>query len=293
MKCEARIHSFRGSMRAFLCERMFVVMSENIEKLFDDDSKSKKRSANGAFNKVKGGRRGMVTASSYMTKKQQAEYARIGEDKQYNIYEEIADFETFLHLPREMRIKAYSNWLNRFPEEYIAEVWGANSTEKMLEYLTKADVHLDSMFPASDDVQETLYGDESITNEMDWISSLKGEIGALTTEEHELISFELENDQWRVEDWDQVVDETEEVRSEAPIGWSTYETPIPITDIFLHEIRLEGEEDTDRIDTRVNIEINRKLSKEDLIFELEELLTRVIQEDEKVYQVEIRVREEN
>lgn len=263
-------------------------MSENIEKIFNDDSKSKKRSANGAFFKVKGGRRGMVTASSYMTKKQQAEYAEIGEDKKYNIYEEITDFETFLKLPKDLRIKAYFNWLSRFPDEYIAQVWGVSSSEEMNEYLMQAEIPLNLFSITTNEAQKTVSGDNTITYEMDWINALF-ELTEVPPEIN-VSSIEINNDEWRVNDWGQTLEE--EVRKDVPIGWNTYQIPIPICDSYSNDPSWEEELNIEAIEKRVDVEISGLISKVDLINGLEDLLRRVHLDEENVYRVDIKIHNE-
>lgn len=268
-------------------------MKENIEKMFDDDSKTKKRSANGVFSKVKSGRRGMVTASSYMTNKQQAEYAKIGEGKSYNIYSDISDFETFMRLPKDMRVKAYSNWLERFPEEYIAQVWGAESLEVMIDYLSQAGIQIGTNLGATETVQETFLAGTNIIYELDWINSLDEQIEASSFEdEDEVGPYKISNDEWRVDDWEGELEEDDKERNEVPIplGWNIYDQPIPVSEME-PDPEFEFGINTEYKTEEINVEIHNQFTKDELCLKLEQLQSMVINAKGKEYQVVISIDE--
>ncbi|MNW58830.1 hypothetical protein D3C74_367130 [compost metagenome] len=128
-------------------------MHQDIRKVFSDDSKSKKRIANGAFARVNGGRRGMVTAYSLMTKAQQKEYARSEVSSRYNIYENIIPKEQLKQLPRNIRLRCWSEWQNRFMKEEILKAWDVGSIDELNFFLNEMDL------PMLDLLEEDHYED--------------------------------------------------------------------------------------------------------------------------------------
>ncbi|WP_145949519.1 hypothetical protein [Paenibacillus sp. Y412MC10] len=117
-------------------------MSEDIEKVFTDDSKSKKRTANGSFGRVRGNRRGMITAYSLMTKEQQRAYTHCDEGKSYNIYERIIPFENLRHFPVDVREKCWSSWIERFYVEDIMLAWSVDTVSDLNRILDEIDLPL-------------------------------------------------------------------------------------------------------------------------------------------------------
>ncbi|KJD43295.1 hypothetical protein [Paenibacillus terrae] len=115
-------------------------MFEDISKVFSDDSKSKKRTANGAFSRVNGSRRGMVTAYSLMTKAQQKEYAYSEVSSRYNIYEKIIPVEQLKLLPRDIRFRCWSEWQSRFLNEEILKAWAVDSIDELNFFLNEMDL---------------------------------------------------------------------------------------------------------------------------------------------------------
>ncbi|WP_240416492.1 hypothetical protein [Paenibacillus periandrae] len=115
-------------------------MSEDIGKVFSDDSKSKKRAANGAFARVKGRRRGMVTAYSFMSKKQQMEYTQCENKPSYNIYETVISIEQLKHLPIDVRLRCWSEWQERFFLEDIFNAWSVGTIDELNFVLNEMDI---------------------------------------------------------------------------------------------------------------------------------------------------------
>ncbi|CAM3796343.1 hypothetical protein ABER99_21200 [Paenibacillus glucanolyticus] len=117
-------------------------MSEDIRKVFDSDSKTKKRAANGSFSRVKSGRGGMVTAYTLMTKEQQLEYTQCGDGKSYNIYEQIIPIEQFKHLPLDIRKRCWSEWIDKFFMKDILQTWSVKSIDELNLILDEIDIPL-------------------------------------------------------------------------------------------------------------------------------------------------------
>lgn len=114
--------------------------SEDVGRIFQSDSKTKKRTANGSFAKVKSGKRGMVTAYSLMTKDQQREYTRCDEGESYNIYESIISIENLKNLPLEIRIRCWTSWLDRFFLEDIMSSWMVGTVDELNSILIELDL---------------------------------------------------------------------------------------------------------------------------------------------------------
>lgn len=115
-------------------------LHEDIRKVFSDDSKAKKRTANGVFSRVNGSRRGMVTAYSLMTKAQQKEYSRSEVSSTYNIYENIIPIEQLKLLPRDIRFRCWLEWQSRFKNEEILEAWDVGSIDELNFFLNEMDL---------------------------------------------------------------------------------------------------------------------------------------------------------
>ncbi|MCW3793751.1 hypothetical protein OM416_19340 [Paenibacillus sp. LS1] len=120
-------------------------MSENIEKIIMDDSKSKKRTANSSFNRVKSGKRGMVTAYSMMSKADQREYTKTNDGPNYNVYEEIVPVSYLSQLPQEIRLKCWSKWNELFFLEDIMKVWCIQTSTELNGILEQLEIPLNDL----------------------------------------------------------------------------------------------------------------------------------------------------
>ncbi|MFX3643453.1 MAG: hypothetical protein ACE3L7_33180 [Candidatus Pristimantibacillus sp.] len=117
-------------------------MSENIEKIIMDDSKSKKRTANSSFNRVRNGKRGMVTAYHLMNKADQREYTKTNDGPNYNVYEEIVPVSYLSQLPKEIRLKCWSRWNELFYLEDIMKVWAIQTSSELNIILEQLEIPL-------------------------------------------------------------------------------------------------------------------------------------------------------
>ncbi|WP_223821854.1 hypothetical protein [Paenibacillus peoriae] len=117
-------------------------MLEDISKVFSDDNKTKKRTANGAFSRVKGSRRGMVTPYSLMSAAQKKAYAFSDVSSKYNVYEKIISVEQLKLLPHDIRLRCWSAWQNRFVIEEILNAWCIDSIDELNSYLNEMNIPL-------------------------------------------------------------------------------------------------------------------------------------------------------
>lgn len=136
-------------------------MSENIEKIIMDDSKSKKRTANSSFNRVKSGKRGMVTAYHLMSKADQREYTKTNDGPNYNVYEEIVPVSYLSQLPKEIRLKCWSRWNELFFLEDIMKVWAVQTSSELNDILEQLEIPLNDLLDDNVNPTTEYQNDES------------------------------------------------------------------------------------------------------------------------------------
>lgn len=104
--------------------------TEEIEKIFINESREKKKIGNGVMHRAsrkKGYKGGVKFLSDMLTGKEKKEYMKAGEVKISNIYDKIMPLKEFKKLDTEKRTVALTNLLQRHTRKQLAEVWGSIS----------------------------------------------------------------------------------------------------------------------------------------------------------------------
>lgn len=98
---------------------------EEIEKIFNSDSREKKIISRGAFHRAsrKKGYKGNVKFAHDNLKNKNLLNSEV---RVYNMFEEIIPYQDFLFLNKEERKKRFEVWYNKYTIKEIAESWGTN-----------------------------------------------------------------------------------------------------------------------------------------------------------------------
>lgn len=97
----------------------------NIEKMFNDEVRDKKRTASGVHHKTgKNGYTGTIRFISELLKgKEKREYRGTGRVRKYNMYDTIMPFTEYLELPTEEQKKILMKYRERHANKDIMQTW--------------------------------------------------------------------------------------------------------------------------------------------------------------------------